>query len=124
MKDNGTDRDLALKMVAAASAINTALGNIVSSEYDFLIEEQPSDITVADGSLAFFTVKARGVKSYKWQYYAAGTYRDMFSSAVGANTPTTVFIANSSRAGYTYRCQLTDYSNVVHNTDNVHLTLS
>ncbi|MBQ6545096.1 MAG: hypothetical protein IJL72_05095 [Lachnospiraceae bacterium] len=75
------------------------------------ITSDPSDVTVSEGSTAYFAVSAYGFGlSYKWQYKIAGTssWRDCSSSFSGYHSEELAVPATAARNGFAYRCVVTD----------------
>ena len=107
MKDGrpkrGTDRDLALKILALCSAVKDALDDLLGTMF---IIYQPKSVTVAVGETAVFTVVAMNVAAYQWEVYWSGSWHD--SSASGYDTDTLTFTVTSGIRNYKWRCKLTD----------------
>ena len=82
---------------------------------DLKITAQPADKTVADGTIAKFTVKAEGDGlKYQWQYRASSSGTWSNTSATGATTATLSVSATTAKNGYQYRCIIKDqYGNSV-----------
>ena len=119
MKDNGTDRDVALQILDGL----TSCANLVASVNDNLyvphITTQPTSQTVALNATATFSVTAINVSAYEWQYKGTGAWREMFVDATGATTDTLSFAVTEYRYTYTYRCKITGKNGNVIYSDEV-----
>lgn len=81
----------------------TALGPV--------IESQPNDTYVKNGTTAWLMVTATGKNlKYQWQYRTSSTGSWKNASAAGNTTKTLSVPATVSRNGYQYRCRITDGS--------------
>lgn len=112
MSNNGTDRDIALQLVSAVTAINTALVNINEKTFVPHIITQPTDQVVAVGSTASFTVVADNVKSYQWQnklkQYPQNPWNNYTALTPSAFTDTLqITIVNNTYYQDEYRCEIT-----------------
>lgn len=120
MKDGrpkrGTDRDLALKILAMCSAVKDALDDLLGTMF---IIYQPKDYTGAVGTQAVFTVVAMNVDAYQWQRSSDGGTTWENASGTGNQTDTLKFNVSNTNKGWNWRCKLTDadgniiYSDVV-----------
>lgn len=121
MSNNGTDRDVAMEILNVLSGISSALSTINSNLYVPHITTQPTDVTVASGEYAEFTVVATNVKSYQWQFKntAASNPRWENGAQQGYNTATYRIAANSSRYAHLYRCEITGLDDSIIYTDEV-----
>lgn len=121
MKDNGTDRDIALAFVTVVDDLATLLGTLNDNLFVPHIVTQPTDQTAAVDSNAVFTVVANNVVKYEWQYKtnASTTWRDMHSGTTGADTDTITIPVTSTRYTYDYRCHMTGKDGSIINTVNV-----
>lgn len=121
MRENGTDRDVALQMVSLLTDINTALTNINDHKFVPHILTQPTDQEGAVGSDVTFTVVADNVKSYQWQFKASeqsGSWQN--STGESATTASrTVTVASSNYYRNIFRCKITGLDNSVIYTDIV-----
>ena len=120
---NGTDRDIALQIVADMETISEKIAAINNNLYHVVILTQPTDQTVALNDSGTFTVVAANVTAYQWQYQAGGMgdWLDLssttFPTAVTASLG--VPVGNAGIYLRTYRCKMTGkdgeyvYSNVV-----------
>ena len=119
---NGTDRDIALQIVADMETISEKVAAINNNLYHVVILTQPTNQTVALNDTCTFTVVAANVTAYQWQYQAGGTGPWLNLEVAGATTASTTFTV--SAAGHylrTYRCKMTgkDGEDVVTNTVQV-----
>lgn len=120
MRENGTDRDLALLMLGELNAIAEDLGTIKDNQYAPVIFTQPQNVTGDIGETATFTVIAGNVSGYQWQYQYDATPGSWIDSALsGYNTNSLSMEITSSRYNLSFRCKITGkdgtviYSNVV-----------
>ena len=108
MRENGTDRDIALLMASALSDIATLVGTINTNLYVPAIVTQPvnaEDVELNDE--VTFSVVAVNATAYQWQRKDPdGTWVD--ATSTGANTASWTFTVSSS-AFFTrrYRCKIT-----------------
>ena len=112
MRENGTDRDLALAMVAIVDDISTALDTIISNNYSPHITTQPSDVTLSVNETATFTLVATNARAYQWQVKQTdeGPWSNV-TSVSGYNTPSMSIVATQNRFAYTFRCEVTGLDN-------------
>ena len=123
MKDNGTDRDIALQMVSLLSDINTALTNINDHKFVPHILTQPTDQEAGLNEDATFTVVANNVKAYQWQYQTVEGAAWNNSSAEDATTASrTVTVTSNNYYKNRFRCQITGLDNSVIYTNVVKIT--
>ena len=119
MKDNGTDRDVALLILSGLDSCATLVASINDNLYVPHITTQPVDQTGAIGADIEFSLTAINVKSYQWQFTASGTEWNN-STFTGNQTDTMTVPVTAPRYGYSYRCMITGkddsiiYSDVVH----------
>ncbi len=111
MKDNGTDRDIALQMVTVLANLNNNLILLNDHLYVPHIVTQPTDQTTAVGDTSYFTVVANNVQSYQWQYKDS-RYPDRpwsnYTTKPSAFTDTLeITITNDSYYLDMYRCEIT-----------------
>ena len=85
------------------------------------IVKQPVDASANVGESVTFAVEATGVATYEWQYKLStgSTWKAMYSSAEGKNTPTLKTEATDARYKYDYRCKLTGENGETLYTDTV-----
>lgn len=122
MRENGTDRDIALQMVSLLNDINTALVNINDHKFVPHIITQPTDQEVAVGGTVTLAVVANNVKSYQWQYLPAGTTQSWTNSSMSGSTTATMTFTAASNRYLTYRCKITGLNNAVIYTNPVTVT--
>lgn len=109
---NGTDRDIALKIVDDMESISTLLQTINANLYSPYILAQPEDQTVAIGGTCSLSLSAANVSAYQWQVKTAqGDWED--SLVTGNKTNTLTFTIEARHYTYTYRCKLTGTDGVV-----------
>lgn len=119
MKDNGTDRDIALQIADRLSDIDTLIETINDNLYVPHITEQPTDSTTAINAQAVFTVVADHVKSYQWQYKAteeAATWTNLGGTSTEASMTIKVY---EDRYAWRIRCDITGLNGQVIYTDTV-----
>ena len=109
MKDNGTDRDIALAFVTVVDDLATLLGTLNDNLFVPHIVTQPTNQTGAVDTNVTFTVVANNVRTYEWQYHPSGsaTWREMHGDTSGADTSSLTVAVTSTRYGYSYRCKIT-----------------
>lgn len=106
MRENGTDRDVALTMkqliTDCASMVTTINENLFVPQ----IITQPTDQTAAVGTNATFSISAVNVESYQWQYRdkTGGAWYNATGS--GNNTDTMTIEATTIRYGLYFRCHM------------------
>ena len=125
MKDNGTDRDVALLILSGLDSCSTLVATINDNLYVPHIITQPTNQQGALGDTITITVVANNVAGYQWQYKTAASgaiWRD--SSYEGNQTDTLTFELIQARVGYSFRCIITgkDGSTLTTNTVTVTLT--
>jgi len=85
----------------------TTTSNAVTLSVKPGITTQPSNVTVAAGKKATFTVVATGASSYQWQYKdEGGSWAN--SGYSSAKTATLSFTAKADMNGRQYRCKVTN----------------
>ena len=122
MKDNGTDRDIALAFVTVVDELATLLGTLNDNLYVPHIVTQPTDQTEAVNDNAVFTVVANNVSVYEWQYaptQITPSWRTIHSGTTGADTATLTVPVTEPRYGYLYRCKITGKDGSIIYTDSV-----
>lgn len=111
MRENGTDRDVALDMLDALTTIATTVATINSNLFSPVVFTQPTNQTVAIGGSCTFTLSAGNIKSYQWQYWNTESSPDPYwinSSLSGYNTDTvTINPVQERHYVYKFRCKLT-----------------
>lgn len=118
MRENGTDRDVALLLLQAVDSAATLVTTINDNLYVPHIITQPTDCVVAVGETVTFTVVANNVAAYQWQYKTTGNWRDMEAPIVG-NEATLTFVKESATYTNSYRCVITGKDGSVIYTDIV-----
>lgn len=122
MRENGTDRDVALELVATLNTCKTLVESINDTLYAPHITTQPSNYEGNIGDTATFTVVATNVKSYQWQYTTAGvTWTD--SGATGNKTASLSIGITETRLNQTYRCKITGLDDTIIYTDGMKMVL-
>ena len=121
MKDNGTDRDVAMQILSGLDTCATLVAAVNDNLYVPHIVTQPVDFELTPPGDASFTVVARNAASYQWQYKTPNAnWRD--SSYESATTATLEFSITSSedvRFTYNYRCAITGKDGSVIYTNEV-----
>lgn len=115
---NGTDRDIALQIVADMETISEKVAAINNNLYHVVILTQPTDQEAVVSTSVTFTIAAANVVSYQWQARYLG--QDVWNDASGdsAKTDTWTFIATSLAFTRVVRCKMVGkdgeivYSNV------------
>jgi len=122
MRENGTDRDVALELVTALDTCKTLVESINDKLYSPHITTQPTEFEGEIGDTAVFTVVATNVKSYQWQYTTAGvSWTD--SGASGNKTASLSIGISETRLNQTYRCKITGLDDTIIYTDGVKMVL-
>ena len=125
MRENGTDRDVALSILTALTTMETIVSAINDDLFTAHITTQPSNQTVALNASATFSVVADNVKSYQWQYKNPSTGNWVDTTIItGYNTDTITVTATAVRDGWSFRCQVTGKDGVVVTSDPATLTIS
>ena len=122
MKDNGTDRDIALKILNNIRSIASLIDIINRNQFGPIIFTQPTNQTASSGSTVTFTVVADKVTAYQWQVYNGSGWAN--STATGATSNSISTTAVSPRDTYKYRCRLTGAADVTIYTDEVSFSIS
>lgn len=122
MRENGTDRDVALLIASAISDIKDLVSQIETNMYGPVILTQPVNVedAVVDESYTF-TVGAANVASYQWQNRAIAGGQWSNSGLTGNKTDTLTVTATEVRYGYYFRCEVTGKDGTVAYTNNVRL---
>lgn len=118
MKDNGTDRDIALLMATALSDIASLVGTINANLYAPAIVTQPTNIeNVSINDDVTFSVVAVNATAYQWQRKDPdGIWVN--ATSTGADTAEWSFrVASNAFFTRLYRCKITgkDGSNIYTN---------
>ena len=125
MRENGTDRDVALLIVGKLNTIAAGVAQINDNLYVPHIVTQPTNQTAAVGDNAVFTVVANNVTEYIWKYRAGstGSWRDITpgGTITGIDTATLTVPATETRYGFYYRCTLTGKDGSTINTELVQI---
>ena len=106
MRDNGTDRDIALSLVSALNTTATLLETIHDTRYAPHITTQPTDFEGELGDTATFTVVANNVKAYHWQFSSSQGQTWANTGTTGYTTDTLALAITETRLGYIYRCKI------------------
>ena len=119
MRENGTDRDVALAMLSTLTDINTAISTINNNLFNPIIITQPSDVPDAViGTTVSFSVVAVNVQTYQWQSRRSSTGGYTDSSLPGYNTDTLSPEVTSARFDIIYRCKMTSaQGNIVYTNE-------
>ena len=117
MKDNGTDRDVALLILSGLDTCATLVASVNDNLYVPHIVTQPTNQTGDIDETVTFTVVANNVASYQWQFKPGVAWQN--SSSTGYNTASLEVEVTSQRYGYDYRCRITGKDGSVITTDVV-----
>lgn len=122
MRENGTDRDIALLMESAISDIKDLVSQIENNMYGPVILTQPVDVedAIIDETYTF-TVGAANVASYQWEYRALVGGEWLTSALTGNKTNTLTVVCTETRYGYYFRCAITGKDGTVAHTNMVRL---
>lgn len=118
---NGTDRDIALRIVDIVDSIKTSVAAINSNLYSPYILTQPVDVTLAIDETAEFTVSAANVTAYQWEYKNLAASTPAWANIAGpsAATATLSLAVTATRYNHLYRCKLTGKDGTTAYTDEV-----
>lgn len=123
MRDNGTDRDVALLILDGLTTCASLVESVNDNLYVPHIITQPVSVEADLGDTITFTVVANNVKSYQWQYkQSAGATTWRNSSYDGNNTATLTFELIEARVGYRFRCVMIGNDNSEITTNTVAVT--
>ena len=121
MRENGTDRDVALSIVSMLGTVAENVALINDNLYVPHIITQPTDQVGAIGDTVTFTVVANNVASYKWQYKATNWHPGQVGVVNEASYSIEV---TEQRMGYEFRCQITGKDGSVIYTNAVKMVAS
>lgn len=121
MKDNGTDRDVALLLLDVLDTAATLVNTINQHLYVATVTTQPTDQPGDVGDTVYFTVAGYNIEAYQWQYRPTPTGAWQNSSSTGYNTDTLTVEITEARYAYYYRCRLTGKDGNYTYTDVVRL---
>lgn len=115
---NGTDRDIALQIVADMETISEKIAAINNNLYHVVILTQPTDQEAEVSTSVTFSIVAANVVSYQWQ--ARYISQDVWNDASGASAQTDTWTFTSTALAFTrvVRCKMVGkdgeivYSNV------------
>ena len=124
MRENGTDRDIALDILSELNSIDSAVKQINANLYSAVILTQPTDYSGAEGSAATFTVVAGNVVSYQWQVRSTSQTTWSNSGADGNQTATMTLEATTARTFQRYRCKLVGPDGLEVYTNEVKMTIT
>lgn len=122
MRDNGTDRDVAIKILDSITAIKTAIDQVNKNLYYPIITVQPVSQAVAVGETVTFSVTALNASSYRWQYRSTPESPWYNTTLEGANTDTLSFEVPAHYYGRQFRCEVKSSKNKIVYTNTVTLT--
>lgn len=93
----------------SGKTLTSSEATLTVKEVVLVITAQPSSLTVTEGQMAQFMVKANGKDlSYQWQYQPSGSTVWKNSGMTGNKSTTLSVPATKSRNGQKYRCVITD----------------
>ena len=122
MKDNGTDRDVALSILSVINSIKDSLTAINAHLFSPYILTQPVNATdIEIGDTATFTVSAANISAYQWQYKGPNDTNWYSSTHSGNTTATLSVVATESRYAVKFRCKLTGTDGTIVYTDEVQM---
>ena len=118
MRENGTDRDIALLILDGLNSCATLVAAVNDNLYVPHITTQPTDQEGAIDATVNFQVVANNVASYQWQTKVSEGASWFNSTAEGATTATLAIVVTETRYAYFYRCAITgkDGSTIYSNT--------
>lgn len=121
MRENGTDRDVALKIVNTLTGINNALSNIAINVIDPVITVQPTDQEVAVNNTVWFEVTADYATSYQWQIDRQDDqgFVDQAESTIwiGTTTRKMHFLSAVLREPFRFRCKISNAHGTVYSNE-------
>ena len=120
MRENGTDRDIALQLVSAVDSCLSMVTAINNTLYHAAITTQPTNQTAAISSSAVFSVVASNVAAYQWEYKQteAGAWNNVANTGNKTDT-VTIGVSNNNFYNYSFRCKITGKDGVIIYTDVV-----
>lgn len=121
MRENGTDRDVALSIVSALGTLAEKVSQINDNLYVPHIITQPTDQEGALNDTVTFTVVANNVAEYKWQYKATNWHPGQVGVVNEASYSIPI---TEQRLGYEFRCQITGKDGSIIYTNAVKMILS
>ena len=104
MRENGTDRDVALLIVGKLNTIAAGVAQINDNLYVPHITTQPTDQVGAIGDTVTFTVVANNAVAYQWQYKVLNWHS---ASGGTVNQSTYSIQVSAERMTYQFRCRIT-----------------
>lgn len=104
MKDNGTDRDVALLMLGGLDSCATLVAAINDNLYVPHITTQPTDQVGDIGDTVTFTVVANNAVAYQWQYKVLNWHN---ASGGTVDQPSYSIQVSAERMTYQFRCRVT-----------------
>ena len=116
MRENGTDRDVALDMLDALTTIASTVATINSNLFAPVIFTQPTNQTVAVGGSCTFSISAGNIKTYQWQFMTLTDVNPQWNNSAlsGANTNSiTINPVEERHYNNKFRCVLTGLDNSV-----------
>lgn len=122
MRENGTDRDIALLILDGLNSCATLVTAVNDNLYAPHITAQPTDQTAAIGSNAVFAVTATNVAEYHWQSKnTALQYPTWADTAYGSGYDTATYTVNATeqRYAYLYRCRIVGKDGTIIYSDEV-----
>ena len=126
MRENGTDRDVAIKIVNTLTGINNAISNIAINVIDPVITVQPTDQVVALNNTVWFEVTADYATAYQWQIDRQDDqgFVDQPESAIwiGTTTRKMHFLSAALREPFRFRCKISNAHGTVY-SDEVKFTI-
>ena len=123
MRENGTDRDIALSMVGIMGDIQTLIETINTNISAPVIITQPVSIeNVSLGDSVTLTVVAKNATAYQWMVLIPGHAGWETSQAPGSTSSSWTFSAGPTNyADRKYRCKITGIDNSVIYSNEVQL---
>lgn len=122
MRDNGTDRDVALQIKQLLSDCADLVSTINSNLFSPHIITQPTNAVAVDQS-ATLTVTAVNAVAYQWKYRTKNSTNPWTNSAASGNNTDTVHIGVSEATlGLEFSCFITGKDGSVIQTNIVYIT--
>ena len=126
MRENGTDRDVALQMVGTLNDIVSAVSAIALNVVDPVITVQPTNQSVPLNNTVWFEVTAENATSYQWQIDRQDSqgFVDQPESQIwiGTTTRKMHFLSAALREPFEFRCKISNAHGTVY-SDAVQFTI-
>ena len=123
MKDNGTDRDVALLILEGLTSCANLVAAVNSNLYAAHITTQPEDASAELDQYVYLSFVATNVSAYQWQYLNPGGRVWTDTTLSGYATDTVTVKMTEARDGMQFRCKITGKDGVDIFSDEVTVTV-